>query len=84
MPIINLKVSGQEDPALAKKLVKVISDITKDVLNKRPEVTVVIVSFVPDNLWFVNSVSLAELKTSSFHLNIKISDSTNLKVICQE
>jgi len=79
MPIINLKVSGQEDPALAKKLVKVISDITKDVLNKKPEVTVVIVSFVPDNLWFVNSVSLAELEAKSFHLNIKISDSTNLK-----
>lgn len=40
----------------------------------------VVVSFVPDHLWFVNSVSLAELKTKSFHLNIKISDSTNLKV----
>ncbi|AEV96991.1 4-oxalocrotonate tautomerase [Niastella koreensis] len=79
MPIINLKVSGQENPALAKELVKVISDVTKVVLNKKPEVTVVIVSFVPDNLWFVNSVSLAELKAKSFHLNIKISDSTNLK-----
>jgi 4-oxalocrotonate tautomerase len=31
MPIINLKVSGQENPALAKELVKVISDITKDI-----------------------------------------------------
>jgi 4-oxalocrotonate tautomerase len=79
MPIINLKVSGQENPVLAKELVKVISNVTKDVLNKKPEVTVVIVSFVPDNLWFVNSESLAELKTKSFHLNIKISDSTNLK-----
>ena len=80
MPIIELKVSGQEDPALAQQLVTEISRLTKEVLKKKPEVTVVTVSFVPDHLWFVNSVSLAELKTKSFHLNIKISDSTNLKV----
>jgi 4-oxalocrotonate tautomerase len=80
MPIIDLKVSGQEDPALAQQLVTEISRLTKEVLKKRPEVTVVTVSFVPDHLWFVNSVSLKELKTKSFHLNIKISDSTNLKV----
>ncbi|WP_184548180.1 tautomerase family protein [Mucilaginibacter sp. FT3.2] len=79
MPIINLKVSGHENPALAKKLATVISNITKDVLNKKPEVTVVTVSFIPDNLWFINSASLAELKTKSFHLEIKVSDSTNLK-----
>ena len=80
MPIINLKVSGGENPGLAKELVAEISRLTKEVLNKKPEVTVVIVFFVPDHLWFVNSVSLAELKASSFHLEIKISDSTNLKI----
>jgi len=80
MPIIDLKVSGAENPALAQQLVTEISRLTKDVLKKKPEVTVVTVSFVADYLWFVNSVSLAELKTKSFHLNIKISDSTNLKV----
>ena len=80
MPLINLKVSGQENPALAEQLAKTIGDLTKNVLNKRPEVITVIISFVPDHLWFVNSVSLAELKTKSFHLNVKISDSTNLKI----
>jgi 4-oxalocrotonate tautomerase len=80
MPIIELKVSGQEDPALAQQLATEISRLTKEVLKKKPEVTVVTVSFVADYLWFVNSLSLAELKTKSFHLNIKISDSTNLKV----
>ncbi len=79
MPIINLKISGPEDQALAQQLVKEIGRLTKEVLNKKPEVTVVTISFVPDYLWFVNSVSLAELKTKSFHLEIKISDSTNLK-----
>lgn len=31
MPIIELKLSGQEDPALAKELAKEISCLTKDV-----------------------------------------------------
>jgi 4-oxalocrotonate tautomerase len=79
MPFINLTVSGKEDPVLAKKLVKTISGLTREVLNKKPEVTVVAVSFIPDYLWFVNSESLADLGKKSFHLNIKISDSTNLK-----
>jgi len=74
MPIIELKVSSHEDPVLAQELVNEISRLTKEVLKKKPEVTVVTVSFVPDYLWFVNSVSLAELKTKSFEHNIKISD----------
>lgn len=79
MPIISLKVSGKEDTALAKELAVIISDLTKKVLNKKPEVTVVTVSFIPDDLWFINSESLTELNAKSFHLTIKISDSTNLK-----
>lgn len=79
MPVINLKVSGKEDPALAKELAVAISDLTKKVLNKKPEVTVVNVSFLANELWFINSESLTDLQTNSFHLTIKISDSTNLK-----
>ncbi|PAM94059.1 4-oxalocrotonate tautomerase [Flavobacterium sp. IR1] len=79
MPAIHLKISGKENPALAKELVQTISNLTKDILNKKPEVTVVTVSFIPDYLWFVNSQSLAELGKNSFNLTIKISDSTNLK-----
>lgn len=79
MPIINLKISGEENPALAKELALTISGLTKEVLNKKPEVTVVTVSFTPNDFWFINSESLTELKTNSFHLTIKISDSTNLK-----
>lgn len=79
MPAIHLKVSGKENPALAKELVKTISNLTNQILHKKPEVTVVTISFIPDYLWFVNSESLAELKKNSFFLTIKISDSTNLK-----
>lgn len=50
MPAIHLKLSGKEDSALAKKLALSISTITKEVLNKKPEVTVVTVSFIPNDL----------------------------------
>jgi len=80
MPIVNLKVSGRENPILAKEIAKEISRLTENVLNKKPQLTVVTVSFIPDEFWFVDSESLAELKTKSFHLDIKITDSTNLKV----
>jgi len=66
MPIIELKLSGQENPVLAQQVATEISRLTKDVLKKRPEVTVVTVSFVPDHLWFINSASLAELKNKKF------------------
>lgn len=79
MPIINLKVSGKEDTVLAKELAVVISWLTNKILNKKPEVTVVNVSFLSNELWFINSESLTDLKKNSFHLTIKISDSTNLK-----
>jgi len=79
MPIISLQVSGTENTALAKELALAVSNLTKTVLTKKPEVTVVTVSFIPDDLWFINSQSLAELNAKSFHLTIKISDSTNLK-----
>jgi len=79
MPAIHLKISGEENPALAKELVQIISSLTKDILNKKAEVTVVTVSFIPHYLWFVNSQSLAELGKNSFSFTIKISDSTNLK-----
>ena len=79
MPIIHLKVSGAEDTVLAKELAVIISGLTKEILHKKPEVTVVTIDFIPTHLWFINSESLSELNAASFHLTIKISDSTNLK-----
>ena len=79
MPKIHLTLSGNENPALAQKIAVAIGELTKGVLNKKPQVTVVTVSFIPAHLWFIDSVSLAELSSGSFYLEIKISDSTNLK-----
>lgn len=80
MPVIDLKLSGKEDPQLAGDLCKSIHLLTQTILNKRPEVTALTVTFVPKHLWFINQESLADLNQNSFHLIIKISDSTNLKL----
>jgi len=79
MPFIQLTISGPENPDLAAEAAKIISTLTTDILHKKPEITVVTVGFVPDHLWFVNSVSLAGLKQTSYHLSVRISDSTNLR-----
>ncbi|MDJ1494841.1 hypothetical protein QNI19_18015 [Cytophagaceae bacterium DM2B3-1] len=79
MPKIHLTVSGKEDPILAQNLAISISSLTKEFLNKKPELTAVTISFIGEHLWFINSRSLEELNVKSFYLEIKISDSTNLK-----
>ncbi|GGH59468.1 4-oxalocrotonate tautomerase [Filimonas zeae] len=79
MPLLHVTVSGKQNAALAKEIAQQIGVLTKDILRKRSEVTVVTVTFIPDELWFVNQESLAELNRQSFHLSIKFSESTNLK-----
>lgn len=79
MPIINLKISGQPDIELATTLVKEITNLTEKHLKKKPAVTAITVIFVPKDLWFVNAKSLESLDQSSFYLDIKVTDSTNLK-----
>lgn len=79
MPIINLKISGQSDVELATTLVKEITNLTEKYLKKKPAVTAITVIFVPKDLWFVNAKSLESLDQSSFYLDIKVTDSTNLK-----
>jgi len=80
MPLINLKLSGEPDMALAHELAGRIGRLTKDVLNKSSEVTAITVSFIPCELWFVARKSLAELNKKSFHLSVKFGESTTLKV----
>ena len=79
MLLINLTLSGPPDAVLAQNAVNMIGRLTTEILRKKPELTVVTIALVPDYLWFINTLSLAELKTKSFQLAINITDSTNLK-----
>ncbi len=79
MPIINVKISGPEDLPLAQSMADSITKITREQLNKKPEVTAVTITFVPDTLWFIGGRALKSWSQRSFFLNIKITDSTNIK-----
>jgi 4-oxalocrotonate tautomerase len=79
MPILNLKMSGLENPDLTQAIVNKLTEITAKELNKEPEVTVVTVTYISEKNWFVNRNNLENQNLKSFYLDIKITDSTNLK-----
>jgi 4-oxalocrotonate tautomerase len=76
MPGILLKISGQPDPALTKRIVPQITALTCTVLDKEPAHTMVMVDYVPHDAWFIAGRSLAELGKNSFRLEVTITDET--------
>jgi 4-oxalocrotonate tautomerase len=79
MPILNLKISGSKDQPLARKIAVELTALTRLHLRKKPEVTSILISFIDDHLWFLGGQSLTEHRLQSFYLDIKVTDSTNLK-----
>lgn len=79
MPLLDVKLSGAPDPALAARAAATLSDLTARILRKDPALTAVAVSFVPATQWFVGGRSLAQSGASSFALDILIVDGTNTK-----
>lgn len=76
MPIIELKISGSEDTHVAQTLADAITSCTKEILNKKPEVTAIAVTFIPGSLWFINGQALDNSNQRSFYLGIKITEKT--------
>ncbi|MDF1793841.1 MAG: 4-oxalocrotonate tautomerase [Thalassobaculaceae bacterium] len=79
MPGITLTLSGEEDRVLARSLAGEITTLTCDVLEKLPSNTMVMVKFLPDDLWFIDSRSLADYGRKSFRLEVTITDETTTK-----
>lgn len=79
MPILNVKLSGAPDPALAAEVAATLSDLTARILRKDPALTAVAVSFVPAEQWFVGGAALSRRGRSSFSLDILVVDGTNTK-----
>jgi 4-oxalocrotonate tautomerase len=79
MPGILLKISGRADPALTRRIVPQIMDLTCNLLDKEPERTMVMVEYIPHDAWFIAGQSLAELGRNSFRLEVTIVDETCTK-----
>ena len=79
MPHTVIHLSGAPDPALARRAVDAVSELTQGILGKKPDVIATTVQFIPADLWFVGGASLASLGKSAFHLDISVTDETNTK-----
>lgn len=79
MPGITLKISGQPNPDLIRSIVPQLTALTCEVLEKRPEQTLLMIHFVPHELWFIDNRSLAEYGRNSFRLEVTITDETSSK-----
>ncbi len=74
MPYINVKLNIKEDDGLRKSVVDIIMDNTTNILNKKTDVTSVLVEFVSQNDWCVGGKTC-----TTFYLDIKITKGTNTK-----
>lgn len=79
MPGITLKISGEPNLDLIHSIVPKLTTLTCELLEKRPDQTLVMVQFLPHAQWFIDSRSLAQQGLNSFRLEVTITDETNTK-----
>jgi len=79
MPILNVKVSGPRSNELSRDISRALVEITTRVLDKKPELTAVAISYLDPRDWIVAGRSLAEQGKNSFFLDIDVVDETNTK-----
>ncbi|KAF1032029.1 MAG: hypothetical protein GAK37_00620 [Pseudomonas sp.] len=79
MPGITLKISGEPNAELVRRVVPAITALTCEVLEKRPDQTVVVLDFVPHAHWFIHGRSLVEHGLNAFRLEVTVTDETNTK-----
>ena len=79
MPILNVKVSGVASAERSQQIAQMLSRHTQEILNKRPELISIAISYIDRVHWIVGGETLAIQKKSSVYLDIKITDETNSK-----
>jgi len=79
MPILNVKVSGDKDVQVTRKITTLLLDTTTRILKKKPEVTAITIQYVQSDCWVIGGELLSEQSKSSFYLDIKVTDETNTK-----
>jgi 4-oxalocrotonate tautomerase len=79
MPILNVKVSGDKDVQVTRKITTLLLDTTTRILKKKPEVTAITIQYVPSDCWVIGGELLSEQSKSSFYLDIKVTNETNTK-----
>ena len=74
MPYINVKLNVKESDEVREKIADIVLENTTTILNKKADVTSVLVEFMPQNSWSVGGKNYV-----TFYLDIKITKGTNTK-----
>ena len=74
MPYINVKLNAKESDEVREKIVAIVLKNTTNILNKKAEVSSVLVEFVSQKSWSIGGKTCV-----TFYLNIKITKGTNTK-----
>lgn len=79
MPILTVKVSAQKSESLALKINNILLELTSNILNKKRELTSIIIDYIEPDNWIIGGNTLIALEKNTFYLNITITDETNTK-----
>lgn len=78
MPYLKIHVFSEPDSVLADKISKNITDLTAQLLNKDPDVTVIDLEFVSlQGGWYIAGERQQTHQSKTFYLNIKITKGSN-------
>lgn len=86
MPLLTLRLATDPDDALAAQLAKDLTDLTQQVLGRKPEVTAVDIDFVPPHRLYVNALGQGRYRASDIdnhqkdqiiaHLTVRVTQRT--------
>ncbi len=79
MPYLNVKLSAPESPETTERIASTLTALTADVLKKKRELTSVALDYISAQRWYIGGASLAAQGTSTFYLDVKITEGTNTK-----
>jgi 4-oxalocrotonate tautomerase len=79
MPILNVKVSAERSAETTQRISSTLSELTKRILGKDPNLVAIAIDYVNPEDWVVGGKTLAEQKKNSVYFDIKITDETNTK-----
>ncbi len=79
MPYLNLKISGDVSESMAEQAAQALTALTTTCLGKAPQVTSVLIEFIPRAQWFIAGDAVGTSGFVTFYLDVKITSGTNTK-----
>jgi 4-oxalocrotonate tautomerase len=79
MPILNVKLCTTRSPETSARIASALTDLTVEILEKKRELTAVAIEYVAATEWFIGGSALVNQPSSTFHLDIKVTEGTNTK-----